>query len=106
MIWLGNLFVGLVSAVLSYVGAHLAKKTVFALAAVAAALSLTAAFVFVIKGLLAGMSLVLPDWAVVGAAMFLPSNTALCISALISARVARWIYDYHMETLRLVSYIT
>lgn len=106
MVWLANFFLGLATSVLSYFGAHFAKKTVFAAAAVSAALALTTAFIFLLKGLLLGLTYTIPAWAVEGFAMLLPSNVAICLGAIVSARVGRWIYDYHMETLRLVSYIT
>jgi len=101
-----NFFLSLVGALASFFGLSLAKKTMFATAAVAASLALTAAFILVIKGLTVGIVATLPAWAQTGAGLFIPGNTAACIGALISARVGRWIYDYHMETLKLVSYIT
>lgn len=106
MVWLANFFVSLVGSVVGYFGQSLAKKTLFATAAIAAFLALTTAFVLVVKALLVGIVYVLPPWAASVAGLMLPSNFSVCISALISARVARWIYEYHVETLKLISYIT
>jgi len=106
MVWLANFFVSLAGSILGYFGQALTKKTLFATAAVAAFVSLTTAFVLVVKALLVGIVYVLPPWAASVAGLILPSNFSVCISALISARIARWIYDYHVQTLKLVSYIT
>lgn len=106
MIWLANIFLGLVQSLLTILGVSLAKKAVYAATAAAALLALTTAFIAVVKALLYGIVATLPAWAATGAALLLPSNLSACISAILAAKIARWIYDYHVETLKLVSYIT
>lgn len=106
MVWLANFFLGLVQSLLAILGLSLAKKAVYAATAAAALLALTTAFILAVKALFTGIVFVLPAWAQVGAGLFLPSNLPACIGALISARIARWIYDYHVATLKLVSSIT
>jgi hypothetical protein len=32
---------------------------------------------------------------------FLPTNTAACIAALLTARLARWVYDTNYEVIRM-----
>lgn len=105
MVWLANFFVQLAGSVLTWFGLQLSKKTVFATAAVSAFLALTSAMVLAVKGLAVGIIYAIPAWAG-SIGMLLPSNLAVCIGALVSARVAVWIYRYHVETLKLVSYIT
>ncbi len=106
MVWIGNLLVTLITQALAFFGINLAKKTVFALAALSAMLALTAAFVVASKALLMGAIAVLPAWAHTGAAMIVPPNLSAVIGAYFGARVGRWIYDYHMAGLKIVSYIT
>lgn len=106
MIWLGNLFVTLVTNLVSYIGLQLSKKTLFATAAVAAFLALTSACIVVIKAAAVGILYALPGWMSVGVGMLLPSNMAACIGALMSAKTAVLIYRYHVENLKIVSYIT
>lgn len=106
MVWLANILLAVVGSAASFFGLQLAKKTAFAAAAVAAFLALTGAFVVAAKAILAGLVVALPAEFLGTAAAFLPDNLAACIGAMIGVRVARWIYDYHVETLRLVSFIT
>lgn len=106
MVWLGNLLVSLVAGIFSYLGAKVSQKTVFATAAVTAFAALTAAFVVAIKALAMGIVMVLPAWAAPYIGTLLPSNIAACIGAIVSARLAVSIYQYHVENLKIVSYIT
>jgi hypothetical protein len=98
--------VTLVTNIVAYIGLQLSKKTVFATAAVAAFFALTAACVLVIKAAAVGILYTLPGWMSAGIGMLLPYNTAACIGALMSAKTAVLIYRYHVENLKLVSYIT
>lgn len=106
MVWLANALALLVSQVATFFGLSLAKKTIFAVTALAAMLALTATFVMVVKGLMLGIVAVMPSWAATGFSQIVPSNLPACIGAYFAARVARWIYDYHMTGLKLASYIT
>lgn len=105
VLWLGNLLVGMVSAIVTHFALRLSKKTVFAAAAVAAFLALTAACIAAIKLAAVGIIYALPSWAS-GIGMLLPSNTAACIGAIVGAKTAVTIYRYNVESLRLASYIT
>lgn len=104
-VWLGNLLVGLVSSIVTYFALRLSKKTIFATAAIAAFLALTGACVAVIKAAAVAIIYNLPGWAS-SIGMLLPTNTAACIGALVSAKTAVTIYRYQVETLKLASYIT
>lgn len=103
---MGALISWLASALASiagFAGAGIAKKTVFATAAVAASIALTLALGVVIANLLTGIVATLPAWAVAGAGMFIPDNASACISALITAKTARFVYDWNMTNLKLVA---
>ncbi len=103
MAWLASILSGLFASLVGVFAGSLAKKAVYAATAAAALLALTTAFVAVVKGLLSGIVATLPTWAAAGAGLLLPSNLAACISAIIVASVARWIYDYHVATLKIVA---
>lgn len=94
-IWFRALFSGLVGFFSSWV----ANKTIFATSTVVGFLALTGAFVLAIKTLASSLSGVVPSWAV-GLGYLIPDNAALCFSVLVSARLARWVYDYHKEVLK------
>lgn len=93
---------GLIGNLAALLGLSLAKKTIFLAAAIAASISITLAFAYSIKAMVLTVVVDLPAWAATGA-MFLPSNTGLCISLVISAKIARFIYDWNMSHLRMAS---
>jgi len=93
---------GLIGNLAALLGLSLAKKTIFLAAAITASISMTLGLALTIKAMYAGIIIDLPAWAV-GGAMFLPGNLALCISVLISAKIARFIYDWNMSHLRMAS---
>lgn len=106
MIWLGNLVLAIVTNVVAWFGIQLSKKTLFATAAVTAFLALTAACVLALKAAAIGIVYALPAFMAPSIGMLLPSNLPLCIGALMSAKTAVMIYRYHVENLKLISYIT
>lgn len=106
MVWLANAILAIVASAVSFFGLQLSKKTVFAATAIATLLAFTTAFVVVVRGLLGAIVWIMPTWAAQGFSMFMPTNLSVCIGALMTAKTARWIYDYHITGLKLVSYIT
>ena len=105
MIWLANIFANLVGSLAGLVGLQLAKRTIFATAAIAAALALTMAFTLGIQALLGGIVYVAPAIVQQGAYL-LPSNVSACLGAIVSAKIGRAIYDYHMTTLKIAASIS
>ena len=101
-----TLVVSLFGSIASFFGLQMAKKTLFATAAIAAGLILTLAMFAFIKGLLGGIAYAFPSWAGGWFAAIIPSNAAACIGAILAAKMARFVYDYNMENIKLASYIT
>lgn len=106
MIWLANFFVGLVTKLVAYFGLRLSQKTIFATAAVAAFTALTAACMAAVKATAVAIVVALPPWAAGSIGMLIPANTGACLGAIVSARMSVAIYRYHVESLKLASYIT
>ncbi len=105
MVWFANWVLGLVTTIVGWLGLHLSKKTMFATAAIAAFVSITAAMIVAVKALAMGIIYALPPWAgTIG--MLIPTNAALCIGALVSAKGAVFVYRYHLETVKLAAWVT
>lgn len=102
---IAGFFVTLVTSVLGYFGQKLAGKALYTAAAIAACVSLTVALTLFIKGLIAGIVYASPAWLADGA-MFIPSNAAFCISAVLSAKAAKFVYEWNMQNLKFAAYIT
>ena len=100
MAWL----VSLIGNISAFFCLSLAKKTLYIAAAIASSIALTVALSAVIQGSIASIVYALPTWAATGA-MFLPSNLSPCIAALISAKFARFVYDWNMRNLEMAASI-
>jgi len=101
-----TLVASLFGSLASFFGLQMAKKTLFAAAAIAAGLVLTLAMFAAIKGLLAGIAYAFPAWALGWFVAIIPSNALACAGAIIAAKMARFVYDYNMENIKIASYIT
>ena len=99
--WLGSAFTGLTA----WFGAWLSAKAAMVAAALTALAAVWLAFAAGIVGAVTALQVALPAWAAPGV-MFLPSNLAVCISALITAKLARMVFIYQRETIKIISYIT
>lgn len=84
----------------------MAKKTAMATAAVAVSLALTVAMAASLKALLIGFTAVLPSWMATGFDAIIPGNFPVMVAAVIAAKMGRFIYDWNMENLKIISYIT
>jgi hypothetical protein len=96
--WLVTLIVGLFQGF----GAAAAKKSVMVGAVLATSTTLFVALNALIMALFAGISATLPDWASAGA-IFLPDNLSICLSALITAKFGRAVYDWNIKNLHMAS---
>lgn len=106
MPWLAGHLLKLVGWIVGLFGLKISQKALFGASALAAFVAITSAFVLATKALVIGLVWSLPAWAAPGVAAFLPTNTALCIGAVLGVKMARAIYNYHVTGLKLVSYIT
>lgn len=103
MLWFAEAIRTLIINVLVLFGAQLGKKSVFAVAAVAAFLAMTVAFVLVAKAAIAGMTVALPAWAQDYAGTFMPGNLGSCLGIVLSVKTARWIFDFKTRALAIAA---
>lgn len=98
------LLISLFGNIASFFGIQLAKKTVLIGIMIAASIALTVALAAAIKALFTGLAVALPsEYAM--AAMFLPTNLPGCLSAVATAKTARFVYDWNMKNLEMASSI-
>lgn len=77
------------------------KKTAIQLGIVAAVVSLTIALFGAIQLIVAGISIVIPDFVQQGIDMVIPSNFLPCVSAVVSAKVVRWVWIWKVHFIEL-----
>lgn len=100
IMWLAEGFVLLLSSILSFFG----RKGLIAASVVTMAVSLTVAFVACIKYILDTIAgLIPPGWVFDILMMWIPSNFAACLAAILSANICRAAYDLAMTKLHLIT---
>lgn len=94
---------GIFGSVVAWLGQWFTKKVAMAMAASATFIAMTLAMWAALKGMVAALSVAVPSVVTSYFAMAIPENFAACVSALLAARMARTIYDWHVENLKLIS---
>lgn len=97
---------GLVGSFAGWLGQWFSKKAALALAASAAFIGLTLTMWAAMKALIVGIEAALPAAIQTGVAQVIPSNLPMALSVIVSAKVARAVYEWHVENLKIMSYIT
>lgn len=80
------------------------KKAAMGTAALAAVLALTIGFWASLKALMQGVLVVAPAFCELS--WLIPDNTAACVAVCVSATVVKAVYDWHIENIKVLSYIT
>jgi hypothetical protein len=93
------LLVAGIPAIISGFLALLARKWAVYSAVAVVMVTLTLVFIAAINAIVSGVlsSAVIPGWAENGIGYAIPSDFALCVSAMASSRVARVVYEFAMK---------
>lgn len=95
---------GLFGSLVSFFGQWMTKKAAAGTAAVAALTAFSVGFWVALKALMAGVLVAAPSLCALS--WLIPSNAAACVSVIVSASVVRAVYDWHIENIKVLSYIT
>lgn len=99
--WLAGAFTG----VTGFFATWLSAKAAIAAAALTVLGALWLAFALSISGAVTALAVSLPAWAA-GGLIFIPTNVPTCLAALFTAKIARMVFEYQREMIRVISYIT
>ncbi|WP_324042576.1 DUF5455 family protein [Aeromonas caviae] len=91
---------GLISSIVSVVAGFIGKKFAMAAIYITVYMTLCAAMLAGVSGAMAGVSYAFPSWASPIINM-LPSNTALCLSIVVTTNIVIAAYDAHMTLLKI-----
>ena len=94
----------LLGSLAGFFGQWMTKKAAMGSAAVAALAALTFGFWAALKALMAGVLVAAPAFCELS--WMIPSNAAACVAVALSATVVRAVYDWHIENIKVLSYIT
>lgn len=99
--WLAGVIGGLFASVLGFFTKYLTKRLAIVAAAVTAIVGLTTAFFAAISTLLGGLTAAIPADVVMLLGHIMPANVTACISALLSAQVLRYAYEWNVKVVQL-----
>ncbi|WP_068717610.1 DUF5455 family protein [Vibrio tritonius] len=91
---LAAFFAGLVSNILAWFAKFFARNTAMNLTVITMLITLTTATTGAIYAVAAGLSQVLPSYVSDALGLLIPSNAIPCISAVLSARLLRWVWSW------------
>lgn len=93
---LGSLFAGLITFFVQFMSKKLALTAAF----VTASLALFSVFFGVCWSLMQSIMIAAPPEVSMGVHFLLPSNAPTCMGAYLTARVARWVYDWNTRVIQ------
>jgi len=95
---------GILGSLAGFFGQWMTKKAALGTAALAAMAGLTIGFWLSLKAIVMSVLVAAPGFCALS--WLVPSNTAECVAICVSATVVRAIYDWHIENIKVLSYIT
>lgn len=85
--------------VFKFVGGYLTKRLAVAIGLIAVLTAMTVAFWGAVLVLLQGLTFVGPPYLQQAAGLVLPTNFPVCMAAILSAHVSRWVYEMQVKVL-------
>ena len=96
--WLAAILGSMFGSLVAFFSKFLAKRVAILAAVIAAVVSLTVTFIVTIDGIMSGIYSAAPGMTAWG--LILPSNFSTCLSAYVTARVARWVYIWQTQIIQ------
>jgi len=91
------------TALISFMAAKMTAKVGIVASAVVVMISLTAGLIFALETLADTLAASLPSGVVAFSQAVIPTNLNACISVIVTAMVARWVYDRHMQIIGMLT---
>jgi len=103
MPFLAAFFFNAFSALFGFLATYLTKRLALGAAAVAMVLAVTVAFYATIRSLVQGvMGLVTNEYLLMGIYACIPSNFETCLTAILLADIAAFLYRYQLANIRML----
>jgi uncharacterized membrane protein YjjP (DUF1212 family) len=95
--WLAGVISGLLTSLIGFLAQFISKRLSIVLIAITTLTALTTAFAAAITALVSGISAATPEYFSIAASWIVPSNTVACLSACVSGRFIRWVYEWNVR---------
>lgn len=98
--WLAGVIGGVVASLLRFFLQFFTKRFAVIAAVVAALVGITATFFAAITALFAAIEYAAPAAIAQGMGLLLPSNTTACLTAIVTAHTARYVYEWQFRIIQ------
>lgn len=98
--WLASFLGSVFSSLVSFFMSYMSKRIAIVLAVVSAIAVLTTAFFIAIYTLVSTLVSVAPTFVVQAWSLLVPDNLPALVSACLTARVLRWVYDWNVRVIQ------
>jgi hypothetical protein len=92
---------GLVASAFSYITLFISKKFILVSAAILVIVGITTAFFSALNALTSSISFAAPPWYNLAVQLVVPENATFCVSAMLSAHLLRFAYDWNVKLIRM-----
>jgi hypothetical protein len=92
---------GLFASAFAYVALFVSKKLILVTAGILVIAGTTAAFFSALDSLTSSISFSAPPWYNLAVQLVVPENATFCISAMLSAHLLRFAYDWNIKLIRM-----
>lgn len=99
-LWIGTLLGTLLTSLVQFFMNYLTKRLAIVLAVVAGISAFTFGFFAAIVVVINGISVSLPSEVSAGLSLVIPSNFPLCVSAILTAHLIRWVYEWNVKVIQ------
>lgn len=96
--WLASVLGSMLSGLIAFFARFMAAKWAMIAAVITAITALTTGLFATMEGLIAGVSVAFPGDGTWG--LLVPGNLSGCLSAYLTARIAKWFYGWHTAVLQ------
>jgi uncharacterized protein DUF5455 len=94
--WIGNLL----GSIAGFFGQYFSKRLAVGLAVVIAFTASTAIFIAALNAAVLTISVVVPSEITIAASWVVPSNSDECLAAIITAKLASWVYYWQVKVIQ------
>lgn len=98
--WLAGIIGAMFTAIFSWFLQYVTRRFAIVLAVVSVIALVTVAFFSAINALILALEVTLPTQLFAAFSLVLPSNTTICLTAVVSAHLLRWVYSWQVRILQ------
>lgn len=96
-----SLITGVFTSLFSYLAQFLTKRLLIVVTSITVLIAITTAFFLAIDTLMQTIIVSMPTEVSQYIGLFLPSNFTACMSAIVTAKLARWAYDWKRNMINI-----